>query len=224
MALYKGTTKIKSIYKGTTKIAKIYKGTTLIYSASKLPNAFQEVEYIESSKTQYIDTGLHLTATTGVMLDIQFTGYANQQAIGVLEPSVGRFAPCFMDSDNYIKCAINLQNQMITYTQTGPLDRNVYEYNISNNDIKFNGTSIGTVGNIGTSSNTIYLFGRNYQASPLLSSAKLYSCKIYDNNTLARDFVPCYRKADNVAGLYDLVNGVFYTNAGTGTFIVGCNV
>lgn len=27
-----------------------------------------------------------------------------------------------------------------------------------------------------------------------------------------------------VAGLYDLINGVFYTNAGTGTFIVGGNV
>ena len=50
---------------------------------------------------------------------------------------------------------------------------------------------------------------------------KLYSCQIYDNNVIVRNYVPCYRKSDGVAGFYDLVNGVFYTNAGTGQFIIG---
>jgi hypothetical protein len=35
------------------------------------------------------------------------------------------------------------------------------------------------------------------------------------------DLIPCYRKADNVAGMYDIVNDVFYTNVGSGSFIVG---
>ena len=48
--------------------------------------------------------------------------------------------------------------------------------------------------------------------------------KIWENNELKYEFIPCYRKADNVAGLYDLVNGVFYTNAGSGTFAVGSDV
>jgi hypothetical protein len=50
---------------------------------------------------------------------------------------------------------------------------------------------------------------------------RLYSCKIYDNETLIRDYVPARSNSDNVLGLYDLVNDVFYTNAGTGTFIAG---
>lgn len=56
--------------------------------------------------------------------------------------------------------------------------------------------------------------------------AKLYWMTIYDidGTTPLREFVPCYRKADSVAGLYDLVNDVFYTNAGTGTFVVGGDV
>lgn len=41
---------------------------------------------------------------------------------------------------------------------------------------------------------------------------------------LVRDFIPCYRKLDNVAGLYDMVNDEFYTNIGTGTFTLGPNV
>ena len=38
---------------------------------------------------------------------------------------------------------------------------------------------------------------------------------------MVRDLIPCYRKVDNVAGMYDLVNDVFYTNEGTGEFIIG---
>ena len=48
-----------------------------------------------------------------------------------------------------------------------------------------------------------------------------------DNNSLVRIFIPCYRKADNKPGLYDLVNDVFYTNANTSAstdFIVGPNI
>ena len=82
--------------------------------------------------------------------------------------------------------------------------------------------------NFPSQSNTLqlYLFkgNVNFTGATFLGKQAFKYCKIYDNNTLVRNFVPCYRKADNVAGLYDLVNGVFYTNAGTGTFIVGGNV
>ena len=49
---------------------------------------------------------------------------------------------------------------------------------------------------------------------------KLYSCQIYDNGTLVRDFVPC-QTTDGTIGLWDDVNSVFYGNAGTGTFTAG---
>ena len=56
--------------------------------------------------------------------------------------------------------------------------------------------------------------------SGIQNGARLYYCKIYDRTALwpsteylRRDFVPCYRKSDNEPGLYDLVNDVFYTNA-----------
>lgn len=52
----------------------------------------------------------------------------------------------------------------------------------------------------------------------------LYDFKIYDNNVLVRNFVPCYRKSDNQAGLYDLVNDKFYTNSGEGVFLTGPDV
>lgn len=51
----------------------------------------------------------------------------------------------------------------------------------------------------------------------------MYRCKIYSNGTLVRDFIPCYRNSDNVIGLYDTLNNVFYTNVGTGTFTKSSN-
>lgn len=45
----------------------------------------------------------------------------------------------------------------------------------------------------------------------------IYSVKIWQSGTLVREFVPCVNNA-GVAGLYDVVNGVFYDNDGSGSF------
>lgn len=51
---------------------------------------------------------------------------------------------------------------------------------------------------------------------------KYYYTKIYDNlNNIIFNGIPCYRKIDNKIGLYDLVEGIFYTNQGTGNFSKG---
>lgn len=47
----------------------------------------------------------------------------------------------------------------------------------------------------------------------------VYYCKISNTWwTVLREFVPCYRKSDNVIGMYDLTNNQFYTNAWSWTF------
>ena len=52
-------------------------------------------------------------------------------------------------------------------------------------------------------------------------SGKIYRVKIWKSGVLERDMIPCYRKNDYVAGLFDTVHEVFYTNSGTGAFSVG---
>lgn len=56
------------------------------------------------------------------------------------------------------------------------------------------------------------------------NSATFTFCEIYESDVLQISLYPCYRKSDNVAGMYDIVNDIFYTSAGTGTFIVGADV
>ena len=44
---------------------------------------------------------------------------------------------------------------------------------------------------------------------------------IYDNGIKVRDFIPCKRNSDNVYGLYDQVEGKFYSSPNNASFIAG---
>lgn len=73
-------------------------------------------------------------------------------------------------------------------------------------------------------SNALYLFCLNGNGTAgYYSHFALEYLQITQGTSVIHDYVPCYRKADNVAGLYDLVTGTFLTNAGSGTFAVGNN-
>lgn len=51
------------------------------------------------------------------------------------------------------------------------------------------------------------------------AAIQLHSFKIFVGETCVRDFVPCRRRADGEAGLYDCAQGGFYGNKGTGVFM-----
>lgn len=53
------------------------------------------------------------------------------------------------------------------------------------------------------------------------TALRLYSLIIREKDRLAANFIPCYRKSDDEPGMYDTVSKTFYTNSGTGTFLVG---
>ena len=85
----------------------------------------------------------------------------------------------------------------------------------------FNDDTITNPSSVATASANMFLLALNNAGSAqYFLNAKLYSCDIYDNDVLVRDFVPC-KNPSGVIGLYDVVNGVFYQNAGTGEFTAG---
>ena len=55
---------------------------------------------------------------------------------------------------------------------------------------------------------------------PAVVGTKLFSFKILENGVVQKQFVPCLRESDSVAGLYDILDDdpttAFYVNAGTG--------
>ena len=196
--------------------------------AGRLPSAFQEVEYIESTGTQYIDSGWYSKDTDIVECKFEII---NQNALqGGIYGATDTANSFVLLIRNQIIARVGQSKQQAS-TQNIQLNT-IYNTTLSKGLYKENGVDYTFADSDSfTLDITTWLFARNHTSSTASGSAyrnpiasKIYFCKIYDNNTLVRNYVPCYRKADNVAGLYDLVNGVFYTNAGTGAFIVGGNV
>lgn len=188
-----------------------------------LPNEYTQVDYIASDGNQYIDTGVN----ADINLDIKYEA----------ENNVGNIIMgAIYDNGNqsYIRYHAGVNNDKFSFfiLQNGTLatvssDTNVkhsFYIQAKNRKVFVDETSFDLSANTGTDTNlNFWLFGRNSNSSNLENRAafKMYSCKMYYNNVLVRDFIPCYRNNDNEVGLYDLVNDVFYTNLGTGAFTYG---
>lgn len=195
---------------------------------SRLPNAYQEVEYIESSGTQYIDTGVIPNDYQSIKLNITFeltsTAIVYWSLFGAF--SNGNNSLMWQKRTLYAKTNAKGINQ--AFTEPAVNEKHTFEIQMKSGDFYFtdNGTTLATsqntyTGNIKGISVSLTLFGTTNQNK---SYSKIFKTSIYGNGVIIRNFVPCYRKSDNEIGLYDLVNGVFYTNQGTGTFTKGNDV
>lgn len=190
-------------------------------SLYQLPKAYQRVEYIESTGTQCIDTGVvgtNLITSKSVFELTTLT--SNNFVLSCVYDTTNRCFQCSTSGTGYFRIGygteLQASNEIVAINT-----KYIFENKIENNQYKtyLNGVNIISI-NTQTFNNglNLYLFCNNSNLSiQNYAFVKLYSCKIYDKGTLIRDFVPCYRKSDNVIGLYDIVNGVFYTNVGTGS-------
>lgn len=181
---------------------------------SGLPSGYAKLAYIQSSGTQYIDTGVVPTANT--RLDLSFIpnaeGQSDNAMFGASWSNDGFLLTAykgnvrFHSKGYYIDLAKNTSN--LNTMSCSPTS-------VTINGVTHKMTGTGT----DTQAHTIYLFWVGDESSPNNKGYyKLYSCQIYDNGTLVRDYVPCIDSNGNV-GLYDIVNKKFYGNEGTGVFI-----
>lgn len=190
---------------------------------SGLPSGYKPLEYIESSGTQYIDTGVRVMPENYQQLKMSVTCEKIGQGAGasnwLVDGSNVANAYFYMGVYNgkyYYGCGTTDHNTGISSVvgkQTFTLDIPSAKFTVSNAvDVSISTEAV-------TASAPLYLFGFSY--SPVRCYAeKIYSCQIYTGATLVRDFVPC-KNASGAVGLYDTVGGQFYANAGTGTFTAG---
>lgn len=187
----------------------------MIKIESEVPSAYKKVNYIQSTGTQYINTGVVPTANVGFDIDLYSEDSGTKAFFGAYKEGGQEFTLTLWNNGTFI---LGSQTAAIDYTSGKRQQCSYKPFTFKS----FNGTE--TVFNQPSFSMTqpIALFAVNMDGSSYqYSSMRLYSFKIYDGETLIRNYIPCYRKSDNEVGLYDVVNGVFYTNQGSGSFIAG---
>lgn len=183
-----------------------------------LPDGYTELEYIQSNGTQYINTGVNPDQDTRVVADLQPIAVS---ICGIFGARIAKETACFVlwqvdqtnIEDNYGSDATRVS---VPSTTTRVLvDKN-------KNQLSYGDTIFTATEETFSCNYPMALFGVNSGGviDNRRVSMRLYSCKIYDNGALVRDFLPCSNPSGAV-GLYDLANGAFYANAGTGVFTAG---
>ena len=201
---------------------------------------FEDLEYLESSATsttsgQYIDTGFKPTPKTRIVIDMQFTetnnSYAQLMGSGYnnISGNSERFSFFFgmehsaasTGANNFYSNIIDSPNYAWIYYNIGDLNRHVWD--LQSGSQKVDNVEYGTqiIPSDKTSNLNLWLFGRlcSWDNNHNYCDARIFSCQIYDNDILVRDYSAKRHKYTKAIGLFDEVNQNL--NTGVGTFTPG---
>ena len=207
-----------------------------------LPKNYQRVEFIQSGGKnggkQYIDTGYIFNNNSGYYIDFV-----------PLEKTTASQAPGYINAggaaggDNiYTRVGISVY---VANGKTGTGELQFFDNKLDPKITKDERTKMSIINKIITyndgstvslskftkdkTANSLTIFASHMDRGNLeydrFSSMKLYSLKIYEFDEVTRNFIPCIKDPDTPnakPGLYELVEGKFYVNQGTGKdFITG---
>ena len=190
----------------------------------------------------YIDTGYSVTSTNVVVNGVfgtptTMSGSSSNSGNffgNVADPPKNGFSSNYKGGlfgfwNNVNSAKVKSATQAFTANTQYAID---YTINGKSRTMTVNGTmTTDSKGTATESINTFKLFSNGgatmengeftLKAGDMLFSGRIYSLKLYDGGDLVLNMIPARRNSDNVLGMYNLADGTFYTNAGTGTFTAG---
>ena len=185
------------------------------------------LEYIQSTGTQYINTGIYPNQDTSI--EIKFLAESRTAGAftlcgsfnGAWRPGFGLYGGNTSYQCNYVYSNVDSNteplytfqaNQMYTYA----LNKNVASLSI--NDVVISQKT--TEEDVFELPTPIEIFRVSISTSPRYGKFNLYSFKVSSNNTLVQHLIPV-KDLNDVACMYDKVSRQFFYNQGTGDFIAG---
>ena len=190
----------------------------------EVPDGYTQLEYLESSGTQYILTPYNAKLNSRAVVK-----YAWLNGCPTYGSAFGTRNPWFTFVPN--KAIVdNTPKQIAALAGFGNVNNiNCYAYSniplvidiskdrtLVNSVVTQNDASSSTLTETSTK---IALFARG--ELNFIVPCRIWRYTYYENDVMLLDMLPAMRESDNVLGMYDLVNDVFYTNDGTGVFTGG---
>lgn len=218
---------VKSLAAALTAAGYPVEVTPVLKGSSRVPAGYTEVEWIQSSGTQYIDTNFKPDSETTVNIAFQTSSAPD---------NLNDTLPVYGTATDYNSSAFEfwtLSGGFATYgsqdykSNLGITTGKKHTVSQAKNVLTVDGTSYTFTKQTFTAPYSLLLFATHRSGGiKICASAanlKIYSCEIYNNGTLVRNFIPA-KNSGGTIGLYDTVNGAFYTNAGTGAFTAGAEI
>ncbi len=170
----------------------------------------REIEYLESTGTQYIDTGVNLKQPIVAEYSLQFTSVSGVQVFfGVYTNASSQArAQVFIENTTWRSISASNSNNLTTTGTSGTANTTTIYNLVSSTSESIN------------SNYTLFIFARNTDNNSYLPcKMRLYKLKITSGGTLVRDFIPV--RVGNVGYMFDRVSCQLFGNAGTGDFVLG---
>ena len=194
----------------------------------RLPAEYQEVEYLESTGTQYIDTGINLESND-FEINCDFVNTANvtqEQAIFSIWRSEYNYWNCFI-VNNHLRVYTGAHNENSETITIGKKYSTVVRREESTWSLSLNDTTITwnySPGSINPTTLKVFTRGDTPVIASSNSHLDIYRFLVKVNGETIASYIPCYRKSDSKPGMYDLVSKAFFINQGTDEFLVGPDV
>jgi hypothetical protein len=168
---------------------------------------YEVLEYLRTSGKESIDTNFKPNNNTRLVMDVDNLK-AGQFVFGARNGSSSGAFAFYPNIENTIRSDYGASSE--TATIDSVVGRTTIDKN-KNELTAFGVTIINAVSTFACNYN-LHLFALKDGSSAILAAeVKFYSCQIYDNGTLIRDYVPVQRRSDYAVGLYDKVNKTFNT-------------
>lgn len=204
---------------------------------SRLPDNYVELEYIQSTGTQYLNTSYVHTANTKINCKINATqdSVHNYQFIfgsrrNSYHYNALTFATRWNRANNFCYCRTGNEKTGGTPYYNQDIEIEAYQKLCTWVTENSNSSSITTTGTVNAGVGPIGIFcvntssssgGWSPESNTYAGQVKLYYFNISEIDELVREFIPAKRVSDNVIGLYELHTNIFITNVGSGTLIAG---
>lgn len=190
-------------------------------NAKSLPSGYIRLEYVQSTGSQYINTGVYPCQSTKI-----------ETKASIEETMFWGGIICAEDATNHVGIALNEYKDYF-FVQYGyykntlddyPFTKGVaYDLELDRNKFYVNHELVGTIANDISAfkcTRTLHLFRNNTPNVSGYSKIKLYFAKIYEDDVLIRDYVPC-KNAEGVVGFYDFVGKEFNSSETSTAFVAG---
>lgn len=220
---------------GTSTITVSYGGKTttfdvVVSEAPLLPTEYQQVEYIANPSDAYFVTNIAVPLGYKLHAKAFWTakGSAGQSVCGGANNGYNRSFFFYSSTDDYVGCWYGTTNnfvEVLGYTsEPVEVETVMTSSNISINAKNSRSENTKTTNVSATRTNPLEVF-RTSAVAPGNFVGRIYYIEVLDTDGIATTkLIPCYRKADNVVGMYDVVNNVFYSSANSTAFTKGGNV
>ena len=172
-----------------------------------------EVEYLESTGTQWIDTGYTKSQCPYFSLDVQpLITNVDSAMFGAY--TGGYTVQQYMGRWRWFDGGWTLTDIPVDITRTTNITKNANGWFVDGEITK---TSSGLIGNL---SLVLFGFNSNNGVNGGTKSLRVNQLSLFDKNSiLVADFIPV--RKGNIGYMYDRVSGQLFGNAGTGAFVIG---